>query len=548
MTLSLLLAVMPLALHVQDPKVSPPSPAKLAAYGIAEFAIDAGGAYRNPFDPSEVAVDGTFVHKDGTRIVLPAFWDGKGFRLRFCPTKAGEWGLSVQVMTPEASRQAAVQKFRVAPSSHPGFVRPSAKNARYFRFDSGKSFFPVGLNLCWPDGRGLASYDERFAKLRSVGGDFARIWTTQERALETKAVGTGRYNLDSAAFYDDLFALAGRHGVRLMWTFDDYRVLAKTDFFNAHWDKSAYNAANGGPLKEPTDFFADPGSRALYKQKLRYLVARYSAYPSVAFWELWNEQDHIPKPGVPIAWFREMTEYLRSIDPYRHVITTSYSWDDKAEVWQSPALGLTQRHLYGQGDMVDFVGEVARNSVKLDRYAKPHLIGEFGITWKEPDIALDKGKKGTPLHDAMWASVMTGAAGTALTWWWDNYLEPLDLWPVYVGVSRFAAPIDFANRDFQPLPLKVEGLDALGMRDAKTGETILWLHDPVSNWQNDAKDEEPREWSKVQVSVPASRAMTVEVWDTRKGEVVDRRQAKPVGGTMGIALPPFRRDVAVRIR
>lgn len=570
-----------LPLLVQMPTIYAPTPARIAAYDVVEFGVEAGHDFANPFDPDEIAVDGTFT-QGKSRLTLPAYWDGAGFRLRFCPPKPGKWTLNATVATAAGVTHALIRRFDVAPSKAGGFVRPSPANPRYFALDDSRSFVPVGLNLCWPDRDGLASYDRRFSKLSSVGGNFARIWTTQDRRLETKL---GRYDETNAAFYDGVFRLATKHGIRTMLTFDDYRVLAKSDYFNAHWTDSPYNAANGGPLKEPTDFFADPLCRKLYKRRLRYLVARYAAFPSLAFWELYNEQDNIPKPGVPTEWFREMTATLRSLDPYDHPITTSYSWDDKAEVWQSPALGLTQRHLYGQGDTVDFVSMIEENSRKLDRFGKPRLIGEFGITWKEPDVALDKARLGTPLHDALWASIMTGDAGGALTWWWDNYLEPLDLWPVFTGISRFVAPIDFAHRDFRPLALKIawsgraysverfsEGrhepkleslsrgkprrykplassgiLTLLGMQDAKTGETILWLHDPASNWKDDATGTRLTEWTGTTVAVPANRTMTAEVWDTRKGEVFQRSALKPTGGNVTVKLPPFRRDVAVRL-
>jgi hypothetical protein len=529
-------------------EVSGPSPSHVGAYGIVEFHVDAGRRYSNPFDPQQIAVDGTFRSSGGRQLVLPGFWDGTGFRFRFCPPEGGDWSLVTSISDDQGKRHAPARSFHVADSSGGGFVRTSDRNHRYFQLDSGKTFMPIGLNLCWPGGAGLASYDERFAKLQSVGGNFARIWCTQDKRLETEEAGLGRYDQSSAAYYDEVLKLAQKHEIRIMLTLDDYRVLAKTDYFVAHWKESPYNSANGGPLHDPGEFFANDLCRKLYKQRLRYLVARYSAFPSLAFWEIFNEQDNIPKPGVPIDWFREMTGYLASIDPYHHLITTSYSWDDKPEVWRSPSLGLTQRHMYGQGDTVDFVTMIEDNSRKLDRFDKPRLIGEFGITWKEPDIALDKGKKGTPLHDALWASIMTGDAGGALTWWWDNYLEPLDLWPVYVGISRFVSGIDFSHRDFRPVPLEVKGVTALGMQDARSGETIFWLHDPQSNWKSDAEGESPREWSRCQVSLPLERPATAEVWDTRTGEIVARERLVPSAGACTMLLPPFYRDVAVRVK
>ena len=39
----------------------------------------------------------------------------------------------------------------------------------------------------------------------------------------------------------------------------------------------------------PAAFFTDPEAKALFKQRLRYLVARYGAYRNLLAWELFNE-------------------------------------------------------------------------------------------------------------------------------------------------------------------------------------------------------------------------------------------------------------------
>jgi hypothetical protein len=264
--------------------------------------------------------------------------------------------------------------------------------------------------------------------------------------LESSHVGLGRYDQTSAAYYDRVLECAQQHGLRVMLTLDDYRKLAESDYFgHTEWQSSPYNAVNGGPLQHPMEFFSNATAEKLYRQRLRYLVARYSAYTSLAFWELWNEQDNLPKPALPTEWMAQMTAYLRQIDPARHLVTTSYSWDDKPAVWRLPAIDLTQRHLYGAGDLEDFVTAVAADTHAYEVYQKPHLIGELGITWKEPDAALDPGGMGTTLHNACWAALMSGQAGIPMSWWWDNYVETKNLWHVYNGVSEFAAKVDWSK-------------------------------------------------------------------------------------------------------
>jgi hypothetical protein len=175
--------------------VSAATVAMPGTYGIVEFDVDAGETVANPFDPAELAVDGRFTHADGTRLTLPAFWAGERFKLRFCPTKPGDWSLETTATSKAGQRTSTRQSFTVAPSQSKGFLRPGPANSRYFQFDSGDSAYLVGLNLCWPGKEGLASYDARFKKLAEVGGNFTRLWTTQERRLESQDAGLGRYDL-----------------------------------------------------------------------------------------------------------------------------------------------------------------------------------------------------------------------------------------------------------------------------------------------------------------------------------------------------------------
>lgn len=425
-----------------------------AAFAMSEWSVSGLGDYSNVYDPDQIRLDATFTGPGGAKALVPAFWfeptsgsDAKaGWRVRFAPPTPGNWSMVATAVDRAGTRKSAPLTFAVASSEHGGFVR-RAKNDRTFRLDSGKPLFLVGLNLCWPDDRGLESYAVRFAKLKSVGGNFVRIWTDAKRKIDSPRAGLGRFDQAHSAFYDGVFALAEKNDLRLMMTLDDYRILVEQDYFNhAYWKVSPYNAANGGPAKTAMEFFTSDAVKTLYKNRLRYLVARYSAYTSLAFWEIWNEQDHIGKPGVPIAWMREMTDYLREIDPHRHLITTSYSGGGDDAVWQLPAIDLTQEHVYGVGETADFSNSIrSKNAAYVGNFKKPHLVGEFGITWKEPDIAMDKVGSGTALHNACWSAMASGAAGTPLAWWWDNYLEPKDLWHVYTGVSKVAAHMTWAD-------------------------------------------------------------------------------------------------------
>jgi hypothetical protein len=449
-------------------------PQNVRTFNLTEWEIDAAASYPNPFDVDQVAVDAIFTSADGDSFTVPAFWDepptelelpGAGeshgeWEVRFSPPRAGSWHVQAKVRDHAGTFTSPSTPFDVKPGNSPGFLRAPPAGTNYFHQDASKPLFLIGVDLCWPGRAQLAGFDHYFAEFAAVGGNFTRVWMSQPRLLENKKTTLGRYDPNSAAYYDGMLDSAQHHGLRVMLTIDDYRKLAQHDFFgHTDWESSPYNAANGGPLKHPSDFFTNALCIKLYRQKLRYLVARYSAYTSLGFWELWNEQDELPQPGAPHEWMAQMCQYLRQIDPVAHPITTSYASNAQADVWRLPEIGLTQRHFYGEGDIEDFVPRVMQDAASHREFNKPHLIGEMGITWKAADIKFDPAGNGTTIHNASWAGLMCGDAGTPMNWWWDNYIEPTHLWHIYEGIARFAAAIDW-SRHWQPLEIPPPVIDS----------------------------------------------------------------------------------------
>ena len=446
------------------------------AYERMEWEIRLPRAYENPFDPAEITVDGHFTSPDGKQtIALPAFWsqqftnnrfghhekmrakpEGEGFWLvRFAPPSPGTWSMQFVVRDRQGQRELPKLSFEVAPGESRGFVRRAPGNARYFQFDNGKPFFPVGLNIAWGNAdTGLADYERLFKKLADGGGNFARIWMSHpNRMTETNEAGPGKLDMAAMDFYDQLFALAEKHGIYLMVCFNNHRdLLMQDEYGEGRWPHFPYNAKAGGPATRPVDFLTQREARELYKRRLRYVVARYSSFTNVAFWEFWNEQE-FTKLDVPLDWTREMAEHLKQIDPYQHLVTTSAKVPP--EQYALDAIDLTQSHLY-VGGSPDLIGPVVASARKHERFGKPHVVGEIGIG-NGHDGDVKRNDSGTSVHNSMWASAISGCAGSSWHWWWDNYVEPKNLWHEYGALARFAATVDWPRRNFVPveLPLPV---------------------------------------------------------------------------------------------
>ena len=137
-------------------------------YALAEWSLSVGGDYKNPFDPGEVSVDGILTGPKGNSLRVPAFWyipvqqnmDATGeenpqlagtpeWRLRFAPLEAGEWKMAVEITDHAGTRTGPPISFQAVSSASPGFIRVAGKNPAYFEYDSGKSYFIVGLNIAY---------------------------------------------------------------------------------------------------------------------------------------------------------------------------------------------------------------------------------------------------------------------------------------------------------------------------------------------------------------------------------------------------------------
>jgi hypothetical protein len=367
--------------------------------------------------------------------------------------------------------------FDVAPRGSNGFVRRAPGNARYFQFESGKPFVPIGLNIAWGNAdTGLADYERLFKKLADGGGNFARIWMSHpSRMTENADAGTGKFDLAAMDFYDQLFALAEKHGICLMVCFNNHRDLLQQDEYGeGGWPRFPYNAKLGGPATRPVDFLTQREPRELYKRRLRYIAARYSAFTNVAFWEFWNEQE-FTKLDVPLDWTREMAEYMKRVDPYQHLVTTSAKV--APEQYALDSIDLTQSHLY-VGGSPDLIGPIVQSARKHDHFNKPHVVGEIGIG-NGQDGDVKRRDSGTSVHNSIWASLMSGCAGSSWHWWWDNYVEPKDLWHEYGALARFAAQIDWPRRNFVPIDLPPPAIPGSGderFYDMTFGCTENWGH------------------------------------------------------------------------
>jgi hypothetical protein len=361
--------------------------------------------------------------------------------------------------------------------------------------------------------------------LQEAGGGPELLWEADPNRPRR-----GVYNPVDCFMLDELVAAAGRRGIYLqlcLITRDLYmNALAKAE--GPEYDQAIRDAA----------------------KLLRYAVARWGYSTHVSAWEYWNEMN----PNLPTdRFYTELGKYLETADVYHHLRTTS-TWGPSAKDCRHPQLDFADTHFYlrpaDKGRLSDEVEAVLERTRWLREQAprKPVHLGEFGLAndrW-QPTDEMNRSRELVDVHNALWASALSGASGTALYWWWDR-LDQRNVYPLFRPVSAFIADIPWNSGEIASLSVAAapDRLRCVGLRSQR--KAWFWLFDPAASWAKVVIEKnEPPTLSGVEVILKnaPSHWRRVQWWDTRTGRVAREDEAVAVDGTFRLRAPDFTRDLA----
>jgi hypothetical protein len=541
-----------------------------------ELAVKTDGAYTNPYDPAEVDLRVRFQGPEGQEIVVPAFWYQEyhqggmaatgepGWRVRFTPTTPGVW----QATAILGELQSAQLSFEAAPPAEVahGFIR--IQDNRFIR-DDGQIFYPIGINMGWGSGDQVSIYDSWLEKLAANGGNIIRVWMASwSFGLEWNDTGLGNYTnrLDRAWQLDQIFKMAEARGVAIELVLLNHGAFSER--VNPEWDGNPYNIKNGGMCESPECFVSNPQAREYFKRRLRYIAARWGYSTALFAWEWWNEADWTPiNDDDMAAWIQEMTPALLSHDPNDHLLSTSYAVSARPKVTNLPEIDFSQVHLYSAMDpALNFPDLYLERSQAVP--GKPVLFAEFGADTGIEDANSDD-QQGLHLHNGLWAATFSGFASPAMYWWWDSYVDPLDLWPVFGRLNRFLEGEDpgrMAPGKFRISSTNVPVL-ALVAQDPTASNTIAmaWIHDRanallglqkqrllLSLQEGGVPDDwvyrpEPIAGLTLTVLGLPDGTYTASWYASSEGKWLEAATFTVASGEAVIAVPTFQGDVAVKI-
>ncbi len=373
-------------------------------FGVHEIALTGAGSVANPFDTLATV---QFVPPSGAKNAktVYAFYDGDNtWRARVYVSETGAWNWSSACAT-DKGLDGKTGTVQAADSKMRGRLLPHPKNPRHWITENGRWFLNVvdtAYFLLSPkDESGQPIPEEDF---QAYVRDAVNHGVTSFMA--SSILGPGSVS-EEGSWTETYFADAGLTRLRLEnFRFSDRRLRWLLDH---HPDVGLELILFPRGVRHGRDEqFWKKLSAAQKERILRYMVARYAAYPQI-FWLVANDAHYGPKHPNNNAYVREVGAYFKKHDPWQHPLSTGHA--RFVDFYFGDEDWATYLHLENAYDLG------ASQYAKYHRFAKPVLLGEDRYEHDHPN-KLDPIDMRYFQRRLYWAWLLSGGSANYGGRWW----------------------------------------------------------------------------------------------------------------------------------
>lgn len=446
-------------------------------YEKIELTFNVDAPWTNPFDPNDIKVVGIleFPDQGGLRKSVPAFYcipyepangttqlqgdvtytqtGSPCWKIRYACATSGNLKIQIMLHKPSTNQYyfSSWMNYYIRNADHnSGYIQKASGNPQYFEHSSDNSlFYGCGPNLPWtrwdervPDGPSPTMEDY----MSKVDGNISstRIWMCHYAWLEWMPVlgkpannswnayaGVNYYNQMIAAAFDNVFEMAEAQDLKVMLTLDDNNELM-TGTTPDQWNYNPNNTINGGSCSTPADYWTSSTVRQQYKNRLRYIYARWGYSASLWALNTWNDMGASAPSTDVQSWHQEMRDYLHSLsDEHRPIFYGT-------------------NHKYA----VQTISDYAQAEPVTLQTDKPNVLQECYYTSNEAWFE-------QTMIQQLWGNFAKGQASVMI---WPHFIiDKLDLWsPVFAKLVDFAETINLNTKTFVTTNVPVASVNTSG--------------------------------------------------------------------------------------
>ncbi len=469
----------------------------VAMYDKFEVTFNVDATWDNPYDPDDIQVDVVITKPDGAEVTVPAFfmtpmlpkypdklnmsygldsavydpaYGGKSvWCFRYAGDMEGDYSFYITAKDRDGkTSKSPVKNFSCYDAGNKGYAMISESNPEYFvnSYD-GSLYYASGVNIPWVRPEFTTnplhlSYNY-FVNRAKATTNMTRIWICHYNWLEwypdtTNSstwgyLGLGYYNQIMGCSFDNIIEECEKAGLRIiLCTEDNDEQFADGSYGN--WAYNPYNAENGGPAKNTTDYWTNPEVRQQYKKRLRYILARWGYSSALFSINMWNDMQD--PTAATVSYLQELHDYTHSItDGWRPIIFGS-NFNREANA----ALDMTVQLI----------------NIGMEDRTKPYLTQECYAS--ADDIR-------NTLRNTIWTEFVQGAAGTL---YWsqdevDEYNNGEGCWDVFTNILNFSAdiPLDTSGQ-FNYSTIAISNSEVVTPSDKYQTVTSIKSYGDVSGW------------------------------------------------------------------
>ena len=352
----------------------------------ASFSYEHSG---NPF--TEVALSGTFIHKD-TTLTVKGFYDGNHtYKLRFMPILPGDWYFKTSSNIKALRGKSGSFKCTVATTITDGPVEVA--DTFHFKYKNGGHYFPFGTTLYAWSHMTDSLRKITLKNLKKAGFNKVRMCVLPKRYgtagilpehypfklknTHTDKAGKTVYNWDYSHFNPVFFQQLEERILEL----DALGIQADLILFHP------YDEGIWGFDQMPV---------AVDKQYLEYTLARIASFKNV-WWSLANEWAYLDTKSIQ-DW-DALIKTTKDNDPYNHLISIH---GPTAVYYDYTMPELTHVSIQDEAPVLNSVGTATLRRV----YKKPIVLDEVGY---EGNLPSRWGQlSGEALTHRIWNGVIAG--------------------------------------------------------------------------------------------------------------------------------------------
>ncbi|MEX1191312.1 MAG: hypothetical protein WEA99_05010 [Brumimicrobium sp.] len=434
------------------------------------------------------------------------------FRVRFAPPRIGSWRCTIKIIFPPSNTEYVSPEFtfNVVDSNKKGYLKVD-DNDRFLKRDD-KTYRPIGINNPWPtsdgaplnkaDGKRLVSrpeykgvtapiahYEQYLRNIDTLAMNgvnyFRLIMCPWSLDIEYEKLGDYSDRMHIAKEMDLILERAEQNDILIHWDLMIHFTLQTNAFYITAWDWSFdgvpgddWSTSTNGycyhdelNLNSPIEFFENTQAKKYYKERLRYIVARWGYSPDIAMFEHFSEINQVGTEhkanGDTIGgtnqyttnankekifhWHGEMSNYLKDELEIPQLLTLSYTtaFDEENDhsFWHGN-IDVINHNNYNYGtEESEMIFENSNTIIFYEEknfnwYYDGHTVNDFrNESYGTPPVEEGRGRYEKPMfysetgpHEcwkcdtvgveiirSAWKTPFTGAAG-ALEW-----VKPSDL-------------------------------------------------------------------------------------------------------------------------